>query len=408
LTSAKYSYLEQHIFILKTKRTRAVYADANTNSYYSGNSDGLFLFSERFKTEEIRAPNNRPIIAAQIVGDQDGFIWVASIQQGLFKIKGDKVVGQLNMSNGLPSNQCKKMRIDNEGLWLITDAGLHLVNRKNMRVKHISTNVGLDGLMINDIEIENNRIYLATNEGLLTTKTSFIAEEIAPNFSIVEGRAFGQIIQTNASLKSNQNNISLRFQTIHFRSMGNYVYQYRLLGLSPEWITQDAKIKEVNFFALSPGSYVFQARVNLGDVFSPIEQFSFTIAKPFWLKGWFIFLSVLFVLTVLYYLYAWQIKKINARQNIREQLALSQITALRTQMNPHFMFNILNAFQGLIYTNQKTKANEYLGVFSDLMRKRSTFPTSAKFPSMKNLKPWSSMCNLKKRDSMSATFNSRY
>jgi LytS/YehU family sensor histidine kinase len=65
----------------------------------------------------------------------------------------------------------------------------------------------------------------------------------------------------------------------------------------------------------------------------------------------------------------WRIESIRKRQKIREHLALSQITALRTQMNPHFMFNILNAFQGLIYSNQKTKANEFLGVFSDLMRK---------------------------------------
>jgi LytS/YehU family sensor histidine kinase len=70
-----------------------------------------------------------------------------------------------------------------------------------------------------------------------------------------------------------------------------------------------------------------------------------------------------------YSIYIYQIRKLKTKQVIREQLALSQITALRTQMNPHFMFNILNAFQGLIYTNQKTKANEYLGVFSDLMRK---------------------------------------
>ena len=38
-------------------------------------------------------------------------------------------------------------------------------------------------------------------------------------------------------------------------------------------------------------------------------------------------------------------------------------------MNPHFLFNVLNAVQGLIYSNQKNKATDYLGKFSDLMRK---------------------------------------
>jgi LytS/YehU family sensor histidine kinase len=67
--------------------------------------------------------------------------------------------------------------------------------------------------------------------------------------------------------------------------------------------------------------------------------------------------------------FKWATNRARKKQLIKEQLALSQLTALRTQMNPHFMFNVLNAVQGLIYSNQKSRANEYLGTFSDLMRK---------------------------------------
>jgi len=84
---------------------------------------------------------------------------------------------------------------------------------------------------------------------------------------------------------------------------------------------------------------------------------------------WFLLLMLLFIAGLFYFIFQKRLESIRKKQKIREQLALSQITALRTQMNPHFMFNILNAFQGLIYSNQKTKANEFLGVFSDLMRK---------------------------------------
>ena len=38
-------------------------------------------------------------------------------------------------------------------------------------------------------------------------------------------------------------------------------------------------------------------------------------------------------------------------------------------MNPHFLYNILNTVQGLVYSNRKTEASELLGNFSDLMRK---------------------------------------
>ena len=43
--------------------------------------------------------------------------------------------------------------------------------------------------------------------------------------------------------------------------------------------------------------------------------------------------------------------------------------ALRSQMNPHFMFNSLNSIQGLIATGNNAEANIYLAKFSRLMRR---------------------------------------
>ena len=46
----------------------------------------------------------------------------------------------------------------------------------------------------------------------------------------------------------------------------------------------------------------------------------------------------------------------------------SQLTALRAQMNPHFLFNSLNSIQEFIITNDKRSANYYLSQFSRLVR----------------------------------------
>jgi tetratricopeptide (TPR) repeat protein len=53
------------------------------------------------------------------------------------------------------------------------------------------------------------------------------------------------------------------------------------------------------------------------------------------------------------------------------QLARTQaeLKALRSQMNPHFIYNTINAIQGLIYNNQSFEASDYLSEFSFLMRK---------------------------------------
>jgi sensor histidine kinase YesM len=42
--------------------------------------------------------------------------------------------------------------------------------------------------------------------------------------------------------------------------------------------------------------------------------------------------------------------------------------ALRSQMNPHFIFNAINSIQHYVLTNEKELANKYLVKFSKLMR----------------------------------------
>lgn len=52
----------------------------------------------------------------------------------------------------------------------------------------------------------------------------------------------------------------------------------------------------------------------------------------------------------------------------KSEVAALQLKALKTQMNPHFLFNSINAIQNLILTDQKTEAYTYLTKFSLFVR----------------------------------------
>jgi tetratricopeptide (TPR) repeat protein len=45
-----------------------------------------------------------------------------------------------------------------------------------------------------------------------------------------------------------------------------------------------------------------------------------------------------------------------------------ELTALKSQMNPHFIFNALNSIQEFIILNDKKKANQFMGKYADLVR----------------------------------------
>jgi putative methionine-R-sulfoxide reductase with GAF domain/ligand-binding sensor domain-containing protein len=75
---------------------------------------------------------------------------------------------------------------------------------------------------------------------------------------------------------------------------------------------------------------------------------------------------------------AGKIETINAEKQAREKemevlrlnkdVATSQLTALRMQMNPHFIFNALNSIQHYILQGNVIEANKYLSKFSKLQR----------------------------------------
>lgn len=54
---------------------------------------------------------------------------------------------------------------------------------------------------------------------------------------------------------------------------------------------------------------------------------------------------------------------------IQNELVQSQKFALRSQMNPHFIFNSLNSIQNFVLKNDVDSANYYLSNFSVLMRR---------------------------------------
>ena len=53
---------------------------------------------------------------------------------------------------------------------------------------------------------------------------------------------------------------------------------------------------------------------------------------------------------------------------INQQLAEAQLSALQTQMNPHFIFNSLNSIKGMILDNERQRASRYLSKFALMIR----------------------------------------
>lgn len=102
--------------------------------------------------------------------------------------------------------------------------------------------------------------------------------------------------------------------------------------------------------------------------------------KQFWLYA--ILALVILMSVVIYLLNLYRIKKLKfkselqhqqAEQNELElkhqyQLSESELKAIRSQMNPHFIFNVLNSIEAYVMDNEKRKASRLIQKFAALSR----------------------------------------
>lgn len=115
---------------------------------------------------------------------------------------------------------------------------------------------------------------------------------------------------------------------------------------------------------------------------SDVQKFSISIERPLLRKIWFQWLLAIIIILILLILVKSYIRRLKQKnKTIQRQLELQnhlldlEQKALRLQMNPHFMFNVLNGIKAMARTKPKAM-NSTINDFSALLR--STLTSSRK------------------------------
>lgn len=183
------------------------------------------------------------------------------------------------------------------------------------------------------------------------------------------------ITNTSMPLELNYNNsfVEFNFAVVDIYGSANMHYQYLLEGAQKQW-SAPFQQNSIRFATLAPGTYRFLLRAsrNGANWFELKNPVSITVHPPFWKTTWF---YVLCICGAILALFAWQkfreanIRKMaSAKLAIEKQIAHLETKALRSQMNPHFIFNSLNSISMLVAGRQNEKGLEYLNKFSKLLR----------------------------------------
>lgn len=371
-------YMKNNVFrpglsipVFRNARSSKILLSKTGKYFWIAYYDDLYRYCFSDSTIVIRKKNNQKLVARTLFETADFLLLAGTSNEGLFVIKDDKVIKRYHIGNGLKSNNIKSIKEREGKIWVNTDESLQIIDLKTGVITNLLDEYGLAGLTVNDFALHSDKLLLATTSGLVVNEYKGKRVNEMIYFPSIKAICDGIELAPNQILPSNKNNISFYFDAIQYRTPTNLNYRYKLLGIDTSWKVLSYTINTLNFYQLQPGRYTFQIQAydNNGIYASDIKTFTFSILNPFWKRWWFIVLMIFMALGILYLFFKIWSKRLIMRQGLKERLFKSQLVAIRSQMNPHFIYNVLNTVQGLLYDNRKTEVGNLLGNFSDLMRK---------------------------------------
>jgi hypothetical protein len=375
----------------------------------------VFTRFEPYKGKPIK-----DILKISAIGDT---LYFASFYNGLYAMVDDQV-HYLNSSNSKLDNLLSGMEItDNNEIWCTSKDGnlfhvgfkdslrvLQTFNHKNSKIigdnykwlkfsethLYIGTNKGLNKIPVDQLKngtidsvyffnqfngygtisaespqrdsqgniyvFNHNKVIKIADQEVQIPQRRIVFSGISIDNSPVQIN-----LLNNNNLQNETKNIRINFLVSKLPSSKNVKYRYRING--SEW--NDGK--EIFLQSLKSGSYTIscEARdIETSTVYS--ESLSFRIDKPFWLRGWFLFLSVLTIIVLIYLIIHLRFVRLARRKEekgrLTREIAELHIQSLQSQMNPHFVFNSLNSVQNFILSNKIPEAANYLSALGKLIR----------------------------------------
>ena len=156
---------------------------------------------------------------------------------------------------------------------------------------------------------------------------------------------------------TNQPNVSYKYRLVEFEFEKKVEVKW---NATPK---NEAKIQKIK-----PGKYAFEVQAINGKEQSPVVAFDLKIELPWWRSWWFWGACFVSLFGLFYgrerFLKFWA----DEEQRHTKQVTELELRTLQLQMNPHFVFNALNAVQSFIMTHDNISANNYLSKFAHLIR----------------------------------------
>ncbi len=315
----------------------------------------------------------------------DNFIWV-STDEGLIQLekKTFKFVKVWTRSDGMANDFLYSTFTDELGkVWVTSNYGLSIINTKDNSIINLTERHGLQSLEFNTASIDKDdsgKYYIGGTNGFNVIDPNLFEVDQPINPPVItsvsirnEPKIFDLDVQYKDTiiLAYEDNYIDIEFQVSELSRNKNGVFKYKLSNFDKDHVITNRNY--VSYSNLKYGIYNFELfSSNLNGNWSAAKKITIVVKTPWYRQWWFLIGRAALVIMLTYFFLKWYINLVNSQVNLEKDYALNlknlELDNLRSQMNPHFLFNALNSINSFIVKNEVHKASDYLSKFSKLMR----------------------------------------
>ncbi|MBK7882698.1 MAG: histidine kinase [Chitinophagaceae bacterium] len=355
------------------------------NNWWLAQDKGLFYYD---RINDSLYHFNRPGTAIDkafqsIAIDKDGNVYAGSVN-GLFFIKKGsfKLEFLFGKKEGLPSNNITGLQFDNDNmLWILSNRGLSKYDPQNNILKTLDIKDGFESSNHNLSTYylaPDGEMFIGSAEGFNYFYPKNFKMESYPlkvfisSLEVQDSTISNPDLAQSFLLKHYQNSLTISFLTVDFNIGPSIQYRYKLIGLDTMY-TYAGEQRQAKYSNLKAGKYTFivEAAGNNKDWYAA-QPLNIKIQATFWTTWWFRIIILLLSWALIFAAYRYRINQINKQSRLRTdyevKLSELEMSALRTQMNPHFIFNSLNTINSFISLNNSAQANVYITKFARLLR----------------------------------------
>lgn len=308
-------------------------------------------------------------------------LWITTYNNGLFIVKEHQVIYHINQGNGLSTSMLGNIIPGNKhNMWITSRHGAYYFkfvhgDKKIPQIIYLSTTNGLRSNEVNDMIITDSTLYVLSTNGLTVLDRNKISWHSNRPKVYIKYIYINNILQPNQakySMSYNNNQLRVELEGLAYQSQNRMRYKYKMLGLDTVWQYSHSPI--IQYHSIPSGQYQFIVyAINIDNIESKeVIGFSLEIGFAYWQTFWFKILLGFMILIISTSTIIYRILHIKKREREKARLTRLlndlELTALKAQMNPHFIFNSLGSIQNLINSDKKEEANVYLSKFARLLR----------------------------------------